>query len=147
MKKQTKSKKAGTSRKAAKMVAAISTPKSARTRERDPRLPAAGTTLTREYNGKTIRVSVLEEGFRCDGKDYRSLSALASEICGNSANGFLWFGLIGRSAETPDAAKEAVANPKRTRVPKVRRAGRGPQPAAVAEVVPAAAATPQNATA
>ena len=102
MKKQTKSKKAGSSRKAPKTPA---TAKAPRTRERDPRLPAAGTTIKREYKGKEIRVSVLEDGFRCDGKEYRSLSALASELCGNPANGFLFFKLIERKPATPTTPK------------------------------------------
>ncbi len=116
MAKKQKSKKAGSSRKTPKIPATARTPKAPRTRKRDPRLPAAGTTLTREYKGKTIRVSVLDEGFRCDGKDYRSLSALASELCGNPANGFLWFGLIDRKVATPKPkstkSKEKAAAPK-----------------------------------
>jgi hypothetical protein len=118
MAKKQKSTKAGNSRKASKVPATARTPKAPRTRERDPRLPAAGTTLTREYKGKTIRVSVLDEGFRCDGKDYRSLSALASELCGNPANGFLWFGLIERKIATPKRkpakSKEKSGAPKET---------------------------------
>ena len=124
-----KQRNAGKARKAPKTAA---TPKPAKTatpaapRERDPRLPAAGTTIKREYKGKEIRVSVLEEGFRCDGKEYRSLSALASEICGNSANGFLFFKLIERKPATPKPA------PK----PKGKRAApkdAAPEPAPLAE--------------
>jgi hypothetical protein len=148
MAKKQKSTKAGNSRKASKVPATARTPKAPRTRERDPRLPAAGTTLTREYKGKTIKVSVLEDGFRCDGKDYRSLSALASEICGNSSNGFLWFGLIGRKAATPGAAEEMAAAPtKKTRAPKVKRAGRDPQPAAATEPAAEPAPVAETATA
>jgi hypothetical protein len=105
MKKQTKTKKAGSSRKPPKTPATVKAPKAPRTRERDPRLPAAGTTIKREYKGKEIRVSVLEDGFRCDGKEYRSLSALASELCGNPANGFLFFKLIERTPATPKTPK------------------------------------------
>ena len=126
MKKQTKSKKAGSSRKAPKTPTTAKAPKAPRTKERDPRLPAVGTTIKREYKGKEIRVSVLEEGFRCDGKEYRSLSALASEICGNSANGFLFFKLIERKPATPKPA------PK----PKGKRAApkdAAPEPAPLAE--------------
>ena len=81
MTKQRKSTKAGSSRKAPKKAAA-KTARTPRTRERDPRLPAPGTVLTREYKGKTIRVTVQEEGFRWERKEYRSLSALASAITG-----------------------------------------------------------------
>ena len=51
---------------------------------RDPRLPAPGTVLTREYKGKTIRVTVRADGFRCGGKDYHSLSGIAREMTGGS---------------------------------------------------------------
>ena len=110
-----KQKHAGKARKAPKTAA---TPKPAKTatpaapRERDPRLPAAGTTIKREYKGKEIRVQVLEDGFRCDGKEYRSLSALATELCGNSANGFLWFGLTPRPAPKPKKEKPAKGKDK-----------------------------------
>lgn len=66
--------------------------------ERDPRLPAAGTVLTREYKGRKMEVTVLEEGFELDGKGYRSLSKIASEVAGCSYNGFLFFGLTQRPA-------------------------------------------------
>ena len=109
MTKQPKTKKAGSSRKAPKKAAA----KTARTkptkaptkRKRDPRVPAPGTVLTREYKGKTIRVTVLEEGFRWERKEYRSLSALAAAITGaKSINGFLWFRLTGRKPKIADSS-------------------------------------------
>ena len=133
MKKQTEN--AGNARKAPKTAA---TPKPAKTatpaapRERDPRLPAAGTTLKREYKGREIRVHVLEDGFRCDGKEYRSLSALATELCGNSANGFLWFGLTPRPAPKPKQEKPAK--------------GKG-KPAAAKDAAPETAPAPESATA
>jgi len=117
MKKQTKSKKAGSSRKAEKPTAA----KAPRTKERDPRLPAAGTTLTRTYKGKELKVAVLEDGFRFEGEEYRSLSALASHITGAaSINGVLWFGLTGRNAATPsEPAAPADTKPtKKARKPR-----------------------------
>lgn len=46
------------------------------------RVPAAGTVLTRVYKGKEYKVTVLEDGFRCDGTEYRSLSALAAALTG-----------------------------------------------------------------
>jgi hypothetical protein len=77
-------------------------------RERDPRIPAAGTTLVRPYKGREYRVEVLEDGFRYDGTEYRSLSALASHITGfASVNGVLWFGLAKRP--TPAAAAQTGA--------------------------------------
>jgi hypothetical protein len=42
---------------------------------RDPRLPQAGTLLTREFQGRTIIVKVLAEGFEFEGSVYRSLTA------------------------------------------------------------------------
>jgi hypothetical protein len=61
---------------------------------RDPRLPAPGTVIEREHDGKTIRVKVLEDGFEFRGKTYRSLSAVAREASGTIWNGLLFFHLI-----------------------------------------------------
>jgi hypothetical protein len=36
---------------------------------------------------------VLDDGFEYDGRQYRSLSAIAIEITGTRWNGFLFFGL------------------------------------------------------
>jgi hypothetical protein len=65
----------------------------------DPRLPKAGTTITKKYKGKTINVRVLEKGFAYDGKQYRSLSAVAKQITGSIWNGYLFFGLIKRDGQ------------------------------------------------
>jgi hypothetical protein len=61
--------------------------------ERDPRLPAAGTVLEREHNGKKIRVTVLEDGFRYEGETYNSLSTIARVATGTIWNGFTFFHL------------------------------------------------------
>ncbi len=80
-------------------------------RARDPRLPVPGSTLVREYKGRAIRVSVLEEGFRWERKEYRSLSALAAAITGaKSINGFLWFKLTDAKRATPKRGKSASAS-------------------------------------
>lgn len=63
---------------------------------RDPRLPKAGTAITREFKGFVHEVQVLEREFSYRGRSYRSLSAIAKEITGTPWNGFLFFGLIGR---------------------------------------------------
>ncbi len=63
---------------------------------RDPRLPRPGSTLTRQYRGHEIRVTVLEDGFEYEGRHYASLSALAREITGQRWNGLLFFGLTKR---------------------------------------------------
>lgn len=60
-----------------------------RNRERrDSRLPMPGTVLTREYQGKTLAVLVLDRGFEHAGKVYPSLTALAKEITGAHWNGY-----------------------------------------------------------
>jgi len=59
----------------------------------DERLPMPGTVLTRDYKGRTLRVTVLSDGFDFDGKHYRSLSAIAKEVTGSHWNGFNFFGL------------------------------------------------------
>ncbi len=56
--------------------------------ERDPRLPPAGTILSRTFKGIEARVTVLDRGFEYEGRRYSSLSAIASEIAGTRWNGF-----------------------------------------------------------
>ena len=60
---------------------------------RDPRLPAIGTCLTREFQGGTVSVEVLEKGFRYQEQVYRSLSAVARQVSGVQWNGFAFFSL------------------------------------------------------
>ncbi len=63
-------------------------------RPRDPRLPPAGTEIVRPYKGRDVKVTVLQRGFRWEGTEYRSISALASAITGaKSINGFFWLRL------------------------------------------------------
>ncbi|MBW3097140.1 DUF2924 domain-containing protein [Pseudohoeflea coraliihabitans] len=52
-----------------------------------------GTHLVREWNGRTYQVEVLEDGFRMDGKRYRSLSAIAKKITDAHWSGPRFFGL------------------------------------------------------
>lgn len=52
-----------------------------------------GTHLVREWNGRSYQVEVLEDGFRMDGKQYRSLSAVARKITGAHWSGPRFFGL------------------------------------------------------
>ena len=66
---------------------------------RDPRLPAVGTELKREHDGKQHTVRVEADGFNYKGKTYRSLSAIAKQITKTQWNGFLFFGLISREAK------------------------------------------------
>ncbi len=64
---------------------------------RDPRLPAPGTVLTRQYKDQEIRVVALDDGFEWDGRRYASLSAVAGAVTGSKWNGLLFFGLTERS--------------------------------------------------
>ncbi len=59
---------------------------------RDPRLPAVGTCLSRQFQGRTVSVEVLEKGFRYQEQVYRSLSAVARLVTGVQWNGFAFFG-------------------------------------------------------
>jgi hypothetical protein len=52
-----------------------------------------GTCLMREWNGRTYRVEVVEDGFVMDGRAYRSLSAIAKRITGAQWSGPRFFGL------------------------------------------------------
>ena len=63
-------------------------------KKRDPRLPAVGTELKREFNGKAYVVAIGESAFTYKGNEYRSLSAIAKQITGTQWNGFLFFGLV-----------------------------------------------------
>jgi len=52
-----------------------------------------GTTLKRDYKAKTLRVTVLADGFEFEGERYRSLTAVAKAATGKHWNGFHFFGL------------------------------------------------------
>jgi len=64
---------------------------------RDPRLPPAGTVLTRAYKGVEHKLTVLDDGFEYRGERHASLSKLAKDITGTNWNGFLFWGLQRRS--------------------------------------------------
>ncbi len=65
--------------------------------QRDPRLPAPGTVITKSYKGRELRVTVRDSGFEFDGTIHTSLTALAKEITGcKSIGGWLFFGLTKR---------------------------------------------------
>ena len=63
-----------------------------------PRVAKAGAHLVREWNGRTYRVEVVEDGYRMDGRTWRSLSGLARHITGTSWSGPRFFGLSKRRA-------------------------------------------------
>lgn len=52
-----------------------------------------GTVLQRVYRGRTVRVTVLADGFEHEGVRYRSLTAVARAVTGQHWNGFHFFGL------------------------------------------------------
>lgn len=52
-----------------------------------------GTRLLRSWNGRTIAVMVAEYGYRFEGRNYRSLSAVAREVTGTAWSGPRFFGL------------------------------------------------------
>jgi len=60
-----------------------------------PRKVATGAHLVREWNGRTYQVEVLEAGFRMDGREYGSLTAIAKKITGANWSGPRFFGLKG----------------------------------------------------
>jgi len=59
----------------------------------DRRLPMPGAVLKRSYKGRTILVTVLEDGFEYEDTVYKSLSAVARAVTGTHWNGYLFFGL------------------------------------------------------
>ena len=52
-----------------------------------------GTRLVREWNGKTVSVDVLEDGFAYDNRGWRSLSEIARHVTGTQWSGPRFFGL------------------------------------------------------
>ena len=71
----------------------------------DPRLPAPGTVLSREYKGATHEVTVTADGFTYRGRPYRSLTAVAKVVTGYpSISGTAFFGVA--KPATPKGTKE-----------------------------------------
>ena len=52
-----------------------------------------GTVLNRDYKGRKVRVTVLDDGFECEGERYKSLTAVVKAVTGKHWNGFHFFGL------------------------------------------------------
>ena len=63
----------------------------------DPRLPAPGQWLRREFQGQTVSVEILATGFRYQERVYKSLSAVARHVTGVQWNGFSFFHVQGRA--------------------------------------------------
>ena len=72
--------------------------------DRDPRLPVAGTELTRVFKGATHCIVVHEADFEYRGQRYRSLSGIAKVITGSPWNGLAFFGLGPRTVAARGAA-------------------------------------------
>lgn len=58
-----------------------------------PTVLRSGTHLIREWNGRRYQVEVVDDGFRLDGRSYRSLTAVAKVITGVHWSGPRFFGL------------------------------------------------------
>ena len=61
--------------------------------EAEGRQLGVGATLRREWQGSEVVVTVIDDGFTWDGRQFRSLSAVASAIAGSKWNGPRFFGL------------------------------------------------------
>jgi len=69
-------------------------------------VPKIGTTVLREWRGRTHMVLVREDGFEYEGQHYRSLSVIAARITGAHWSGPRFFGLTKR----PDRPVSAAAD-------------------------------------
>lgn len=61
----------------------------------DRRIPVPGTQLSRDYRGNSVVVNILAGSFEYQSRQYRSLSAIATEVTGTRWNGLAFFGLTG----------------------------------------------------
>ena len=88
---------------------AVITPADRDRRDQDSRLPLPGVLLSRKWNGRTILVEVLAQGFRYEGRCYSSLTAIAIAVTGTRWNGLAFFGLtspaVRKRKEKPNAKK------------------------------------------
>ncbi len=65
---------------------------------RDPRLPPAGTIISKAYKGQQLAVLVRQDSFEFNGEIYPSLSAISNAVTGSHVNGFAFFGLKKKGA-------------------------------------------------
>jgi hypothetical protein len=63
------------------------------TAEAEGRQLGVGATLRREWQGAEVVVTIVEGGFKWNGRTFRSLSAAATAIAGSKWNGPRFFGL------------------------------------------------------
>lgn len=79
-------------------------------KERDLRLPPAGTVLRPKYKGREFAITVHEDTFEVEGVGtFKSLSAAAKGATGQVMNGFLWCGLIPKALPIAQAVKGGEA--------------------------------------
>ena len=69
-------------------------------------LPKTGTTLVRQWRGRTHKVLVGEDGFEYEGQRYRSLSVIAERITGAHWSGPRFFGLTKGPGASPRPADD-----------------------------------------
>jgi len=72
-----------------------------------PRRIKPGSELVRTWNRRTYRVVVLQGAFAYEGRTYKSLSEIASEITGTKWNGPRFFGLRRSSEEAVEVTTHA----------------------------------------
>jgi len=68
-----------------------------------------GTRLVRSWHGRTINVLVTEDGFEFDGRRYRSLTHISSEVTGTHWSGPRFFGLKGKRTSKAKTAADKVS--------------------------------------
>jgi hypothetical protein len=66
---------------------------SGKTVDRDPRLPAVGQKLVREFRGRTVEVLITDDGFVYEDQTFKSISAVARRITGYMVSGPVFFRL------------------------------------------------------
>ena len=76
-----------------------------------------GTVLVRVWQSQSHRVTVAEKGFLWNGETFRTLSAIAKVISGQSWNGWVFFGIKRLQSRNKNALKGAL-----TRVDEVKNA-------------------------
>jgi len=79
-------------------IAAGGSPDVGKSGPNSPVVIRSGTTLMREWNGQTISVTALDDGFEYEGKHYGSLSHIAKQVTGAYWSGPRFFGLAKRSS-------------------------------------------------
>jgi len=94
-----------------------------------PRRIMSGAVLIREWKGKVVRVTVLEDGFLFEDRNYSSLSEIAKLITGTNWNGPRFFGL--RRPDKPNPSKSGGGEPVKR--PRRRPRKAVPDPAANAQ--------------